>query len=137
LSVLDRALAHDQRRGRVRRRTAHDRAGRKQDRIEPLLDGLQRRDRVAECDVDAARLQHRHGKAPLSNFVTSTSRPSALKNPWRSAITAPSDSENGSRPSRIFSCAVAASADARTPSRTSNEHTMGRKTATAAPVLFD
>src|SRR6188508_3365996 len=28
----------------------------------PLLDRLQSRDRVAKCDVDAARLQHRHGK---------------------------------------------------------------------------
>jgi hypothetical protein len=75
--------------------------------------------------------------APLSNFVTSTSSPSALKNPCRSAMTAPSDSENGSRPSRIFSCAIAASGDARTQSGTNNEHTMGRKTATAPPVLFD
>ena len=39
---------------------AHDRARREHHGVEPLLDRLERRDGVAEHDVEPARLQHRH-----------------------------------------------------------------------------
>jgi hypothetical protein len=52
--------------------------------------------------------------APLSNFEISTSMPSSLKKPCLSAMTAASDSENGNRPSLIFSWALAGNGDSST-----------------------
>src|SRR5262245_58685015 len=74
--------------------------------------------------------------APLSNLVISTSIPSALKKPCLSAMTAPSASEIGIRPRRIFSCAGAATGVASTASRANTADDARRMTAMTTPVLL-
>ena len=67
--------------------------------------------------------------APLSNLVASISIPSALKNPCLSAMTAPSASEKGNRPTRSLVCATAAVESG--ASRTANAQSRRRMTTMA------